>query len=375
MNPHASNIRVGFIGAGFIADYHAAVTRTLEGVRLAWIVDRDLRRAESLQRKWGFERAATSVDALLADAPPDVVHVLVPPPLHAEVADKCLRAGSHVLIEKPVAASVEESRAIVETTHASGRLAGVNHNALFQPAFAALVERIRRGELGAVEHVTASWNMPLPQLDARQYDNWMLARPLNIVLEQAVHPLSQIQFLLGDIVQVSAQHGAGIPLPGGARFINDWNVSIVADRGTAQCHLGFGRSFFENWVHVTGEDGAAFADLRRNTLRVTAKSRYIEPVDNFVDGWRSAASLVRSATAGFAGYAAAFLKLRPRQDAFYVSMEASIRAFYDAIRSGSEPPATAEFGARLVKVCEDIASGTSPVNERVLVGAGVRETL
>jgi predicted dehydrogenase len=366
MSLHTSELRVGLVGAGFIADYHASVLKGIAGTRLAWIVDQDARRAEALQRKWGFDKAATSVVELLAEAPVDVVHVLVPPSLHGRVAEACIRAGSHVLIEKPVAASFDESRSIAELARARGVVAGVNHNALFQPAFAALVRSIRRGDLGAVEHVTASWNTPLPQLEARQYDNWMLAQPLNIVLEQAVHPLSQVRFLLGEIGQVSAQTGAGMLLPTGVRFFNDWNVSLIAERGTAQCHLGFGHSFFDNWLHVTGEDGAAFADLRRNTLRVTAKSRYIEPVDNLIDGWRSGAALARSATAGFAGYAAAFLKLRPRQDPFYVSMDTSIRAFYDAVRAGAEPPASAEFGAGLVRVCEEIAAGAG-VDQRVLV--------
>ncbi|HXH23614.1 MAG TPA: Gfo/Idh/MocA family oxidoreductase [Vicinamibacterales bacterium] len=352
-------LRIGFIGAGFIADYHAAAVQALGAGRLAWVVDADRRRAESLQRKWGFGRAGASASELLAERRPDVVHVLVPPSLHARMAEAALDAGAHVLVEKPLAASWHEGQSLVALARKRRLVAAVNHNALFHPAFVALVRRIRRGDLGAVEHVIASWNMPLPQLDARQYDNWMLAGPLNIVLEQAVHPLSQVQFLLGEFRQVSAQAAAGRLLPTGARFVDRWSVSIEAERGTAQCHLGFGRSFCDHWLHVTGEDGAAFADLRRNTLRVTTKGRFVEAADDLVDGWRSGASLAWSATAGFAAYAGTFLKLCRRRDPFYVSMEASIGAFYRALATGAEPPATAAFGARLVRACEAMAAASA----------------
>jgi predicted dehydrogenase len=348
-------LRAGFIGAGFIADYHAAVVRALGGIDLDWVSDPDVRRAEGLHQKWGFRHFATSAAELLAQSPPDVVHVLVPPPLHATVVEMCVRAGAHVLVEKPFAISTAECQALIDAAATQGVTIGVNHNGIYQPAFTALVEEIRRRELGQVQHVTATWNVALPQLDARQFDHWMFAHPRNILLEQAVHPLSQIQFLLGDIERVSAQSGAGTTLPTGGRFVDEWQVSLICTRGTAQCFLGFGHGFYDHWLHVIGEDGAAIADLRRNTLRVTSKSRFIEPVDNVVDGWRSGVALVRSTTSDFAAYVAAFLKFRGRQDAFYRSMDSSIRAFYAATSCGIEPPASAAFGAKLVKACEDIA--------------------
>jgi predicted dehydrogenase len=368
MSVSEGGARVGVAGAGFIADYHAAALCALGGVRLAWVADPDVRRAEALRERWHFERFGASVAELLTEAPVDVVHVVAPPFAHASIAETCIHAGVHVFVEKPLAATSQDCWTLARLARVRGVTLGVNHSALFQPAFASLVDRIRAGELGAVEHVTASWNMPLPQLEARQFENWMFAQPLNIVLEQAVHPLSQIQFLLGDIHDVSAQPGDGIVLPTDVRFIDQWNVSMIAARGTAQCRLRFGARFYDHWLHVTGEDGAAFADLRRDTLRVTTKSRYIEPVDNFVDGWRSGAALIRAATSGLAAYAAAFLKLRGRQDPFYRGMEASIRGFYQALRAGTEPPATAESGARLVAACEQIAQSACRVSEERLVG-------
>jgi predicted dehydrogenase len=348
--------RTGFIGAGFIADYHGHAMRTLGSAQLAWIADEDGRRAEALRQKWGFQRAGTSAAELLAHSPPDVVHVLLPPPLHAWATEMCIRAGSHVLVEKPLATTYADSQAIVELARSRGVTIGVNHTALFQPAFISLVRRIRRGDLGEVQHVTACWNMPLPQLDARLYDHWMFAEPHNILLEQAVHPLSQVQFLLGSIDGVSAQTVATTPLPTGARFFDQWQVSLICARGTAQCYLGFGRGFCDHWLHVIGEDGALLADLRRNTLRMTTKTRYIEPVDNLVDGWRAGVTLLRHGVTDFAAYAAAFLKLRGRQDPFYRSIAGGIEAFYDALDRKTEPPVTARFAAALVKTCEEIAA-------------------
>ncbi len=94
--------RIALIGSGFIAGVHLQVLRAVPHVQVVALCDPQRERAERLAKKHGVAAAFGSLDELLAAGVADAVHVLVPPKLHAEVAAACLRAGLHVLVEKPL---------------------------------------------------------------------------------------------------------------------------------------------------------------------------------------------------------------------------------------------------------------------------------
>ncbi len=352
----ASQRRVAVVGAGFIADYHLAALRRVPDVEVVGLYDRDVQRSGRVAAQWAIAPAAT-LDELL-QRKPDVVHILTPPPFHAPVAAACLTAGAHVLLEKPAAVSSEECEELQRIAVDRGRVVGVNHNAVYQPAFRTVTEWVRDWSLGKPEHVTVWWNVPLHQFQQRRFEHWMFGSPVNILLEQAVHPLSQITYLLGRPLEFAVLASDEILLPSGAPFQRTWNVNLRCERGTANCFLSFGRGYFENALHVIGEDGAAWADLRRNTVRRAAKTRYVEQVDDLVNGAGGAWQQLTGASGNFTRYCLAFLKLRPRSDAFYTSMSDSIMAFHSAIRAGVPVPVSLEFGALLVAACEQIAAAS-----------------
>jgi predicted dehydrogenase len=208
--------------------------------------------------------------------------------------------------------------------------------------------------LGRVEHVTACVNVPLRQLSAGQHDHWMFRDFGNIVMEQAPHSLSQIQALLGPIQNSSASVSGLTQLRTGVPFYDTWQVSLECERGTAQLFLAFGREYQESSLHVIGQDGSAFVDLRRNTLRVADKSRFIEPADNLRDALQNARASASQGIANFLGYGLGFLQLRPPADAFSLSIATSVGRFYEALQQGKEPAMGLEEGAGIVRACESI---------------------
>ena len=344
--------RAGLVGAGYIAEFHAQALKRLPAVELVGVCDLDPGRAAAVQRRWEIPEAASSLAELLERVELDVVHVLAPPPLHAATAGAALDAGCHVFVEKPLAVSAAECAALRAAARRAGRLVGVNHNLLFQPAFCRLVRLIQTWRLGEVQHVAACWNVPLTQLQRRQYDHWQLQAPGNLILEQAVHPLSQVQLLLGGIGELSARAFGPRRLPNGRTIYDAWQLGLRCERGSAQIYLGWEKGFQDSWLHVVGEDGAAFVDLRRNTLRLSEKTRFAEPIDDLLDGLRGATSAGRQAIGGAARYARGLLARRPYGDPFSASMRGSIAAFYGALASGREPPVGLDDGAALVEVCE-----------------------
>jgi predicted dehydrogenase len=347
-------IRVGILGAGFISDYHIRPLTRLANVELSAICDPDRGKALACQTRWKIPRLFQSLEQMLETGTVDVVHVLTPPPTHAQTAIACLEAGCHVFIEKPLAVSEAECQQIALCARRHHRTTGVNLNAVHFPVFRRLVDSIADWRLGAVEHVSACVNVPLRQLSAGQHDHWMFRKFGNIILELAPHPLSQIQLLLGPVVDCSVLVSGAVSLRSGADFYDTWQIALVCERGTAQLLLSVGREFLVNTMHVIGQDGEAFLDLRRNIIGSSDKSRFVDPADHLRNALISGRNLIRQGLVNFWDYGAAFLKLKPSSDPFSVSIASSIGQFYEALHQGQEPLSGLEAGTGIIAACERI---------------------
>jgi predicted dehydrogenase len=194
----------------------------------------------------------------------------------------------------------------------------------------------------------------------------MFKAPGNILLEQGPHPISQICHLLGKASRISALQTGERRLNNGALFFDTWQVSLACERGTAQGHFAFGKEFPENWLYVVGQDGSAFVDLRRNTIRRYGKSRFVDPAAYAQGALATALGEARQGVRNFVDYGLGFLKLRPSVDPFYCSLRDSVRAFHDAYGKGGRPPVTLSYGCEVVETCQRIAELAS---ERTAVHA------
>src|SRR5690554_4013249 len=101
------NCRVGLVGAGYIAQWHAQAIHATPGVQLAAICDRSQDAAEAFALAHGVP-SFTELDQMIKAGICDVVHILTPPKLHHPLTLQCLQAGLHVMVEKPAALSVAE---------------------------------------------------------------------------------------------------------------------------------------------------------------------------------------------------------------------------------------------------------------------------
>jgi predicted dehydrogenase len=230
----------------------------------------------------------------------------------------------------------------------------VNLNATCFPVFRQLIDLVADWRIGAIQHVAVTVNVPLRQLSAGQHDHWMLREFGNIILELAPHPLSQIQQLLGNVVDCSVLVSGARKLNSGVDFHDTWQIALACQRGTAQLLLSVGREFMVNTLQVIGQDGCAMLDLRRGTICLSEKSRFMDPVDHLGDALRSASTLTRQGLTNFWNYGAAFLKLKPTSDPFSVGIATSIRNFYEALEQGREPLTGLEPAAEIISTCERI---------------------
>ncbi len=130
-------IRAGVIGAGRLGRQHARVYTEMTGCVLVGVHDIDAGRAEAVAHEFGvraFEQCHALLDAV------DAVSVAVPTAEHASVGCTALEAGAHVLVEKPIAATVAEAERMVATASSARRHLGVGHVERFNPAFMVLRE-------------------------------------------------------------------------------------------------------------------------------------------------------------------------------------------------------------------------------------------
>src|ERR671920_11624 len=163
---HAGNpISVAVIGAGMAGRSHAAGYRNagtvfgpgLPPVRLAAIADANLALGEDAARRYGFEKALPSWEAVAEDPSIDAVSIVVGNALHRPIAEALVAAGKHVLCEKPLAGSMEDARAMVELESHGKAVTAVGYCYRRSPAIAAIRDHIRNGELGELTTLHARY--------------------------------------------------------------------------------------------------------------------------------------------------------------------------------------------------------------------------
>ena len=158
-------ISVAVIGAGMAGRSHAAAYRMansvsgpgLPPIRLAAIADANVALAEDGARRYGYEKALPSWEAVAEDPSIDAVSIVVGNALHRPIAEALVKAGKHVLCEKPLAGSMEDARAMVELEKRGTVVTAVGYCYRRSPAIAAIRDHIRAGELGELTTLHARY--------------------------------------------------------------------------------------------------------------------------------------------------------------------------------------------------------------------------
>jgi len=188
-------MRAAVIGVGAMGRHHVRVYNEIEGVELAAVADEQAGLAEKEAGRYRVP-AYDDYRRMLAEVQPDLVTVAVPTSLHAEVALMALEAGAHVLVEKPIAASLEEGRRMIRRAAELGRVLTVGHIERFNPALLELRRRLQAGELGRVFAVHARRQGTFP---AR-------IRDVGVTVDLATHELDAMRCLLeSEVVRLYAE--------------------------------------------------------------------------------------------------------------------------------------------------------------------------
>jgi predicted dehydrogenase len=138
-------LRVGVVGVGVMGSNHARVLAGLSGIHLVGVADPDRAQRDLVTRVLGCP-AVDNLEALLALGV-DAVTIAAPTHLHHEIALVCIGRGIHVMVEKPIASSIEEGRDIISAARQAGVALMVGHVERFNPAVQAIKDAIRGADI------------------------------------------------------------------------------------------------------------------------------------------------------------------------------------------------------------------------------------
>ena len=336
-------LRAGMVGAGHICEFHVAAVRSLPNVELVGLTDLDQARAKEAAAEWDT-KAFESLEALV-EAGANVIHVLTPPSAHAKVAIEALERGCHVLVEKPVAESVEDARRIDALAREKGLVASVDHSLLYDPQIVRLLEQVRSGAIGDVIGVDIFRSSEYPP-----YEGGPLAPHLRDAAypwrDVAVHCLYLIQTLLGPIEDVDAEWRS---LGGDPNLaFDEWRALVRAGSGFAQFQLSWNSKPMQSQMIVQGTSGQIRVDLfamyqgrRSSTPLPKAAERvmnaYAESLRPLVEVPVGAWKFVRKEIQAFQG------------------LRDLVKDFYARLAEGQPPPVSVEEAAEVVHWVEKVA--------------------
>ena len=338
--------RVGLVGAGYVSEFHIRALRRLPGVRIVGITDLLEERAHAVAARFGIA-AYPSLEAI-AETGLDVVHVLTPPASHTTVALDALRRGCHVLVEKPLATSVEECDRLAAESAAVGRHVCVSHSMLADPTFVRLVEAVRNGAVGDLLSVDIFRSSIYPPyhggpLPPQYGDGGYPFRDLG------VHALYMLSELLGPIEDITPEfRTAGALAADPNLHFDEWRALVRCVRGSGHVQLSWNVRPLQHLLMVQGTRGTLRADLysmfvsgRRNTLAPKAIERVLNAV---TESAQSATGVVWGAGRFVAG------RVLP-----YQGLHNLVREFYRCLAEDRPMPVTVESARSIVDWTERVA--------------------
>ncbi|MFK4761144.1 Gfo/Idh/MocA family protein [Microbacterium sp. ZW T5_45] len=151
----AAPLRVGIIGTGMIANAHVRAARDA-GAQVVGVLGSRPGRSREAADAWGLSTSWNDLDALIADRP-DVVHICTPNDTHLDYALTLTAAGLHIVVEKPIATTVQDARLLVEAVERAGTVATVPYVYRYHPLIREIRARRLGGELGRVLLVHGSY--------------------------------------------------------------------------------------------------------------------------------------------------------------------------------------------------------------------------
>lgn len=322
-------IRAALLGAGYIADWHAGAIQATPGVKLVAVCDHSQAAATALAQRYGIS-AYSDLDQMLAAGVADTIHIVTPPQSHRSLAETCLTAGCHVLVEKPVALSGAETREIHEIATTKGRVFAAGHNFMGTPGYQRLKNRLDAGDIGRIAAADINWHFPMAPLRSGPYGLWLLQEPRNMLLELGPHLFAFAVDLFGPLTVEHVSLSKPVALPGNGTRPQGWRILAQAGDVAVTLNLSLVETMDDRSLTLHGSTATARYDYAHDVLTVDAENAADIVASPFLRQMGLAAQHLRE---GVVNGTRQLVSLN-RKSPYGLSFSGLTGAFYSAVRSG-----------------------------------------
>ncbi|MCI0450820.1 MAG: Gfo/Idh/MocA family oxidoreductase [Candidatus Latescibacteria bacterium] len=337
-SPIAPKVRVGLVGAGYVAAHHLRALNALPFVDVVGICDRDRARAEALAKRFRVGAVYTDL-ASMASAKPDVIHILTPPESHCALAIAAMDMGCHVFVEKPMAESLEECDRMIEHAHAKGVVLSVNHSDRFDPVVLKAIDVARSGKIGDVLAVHSIRSSDYPT-----YAGGPLPQPYRQgsypFRDLGVHSLYLIESFVGPVHTLSVNFYASGRNP--MLTFDEWRAYAECEHGTGYAYLSWNTRPIQSELEIHGTRGVIKVD---RFLQVCDVNRILpgpKQIGNIMNGARNALRRAFVIPWNLVRFMTGSLKPSP-------GIYRCVQDFHIALHTNKPIPVPAEEGRRMAK--------------------------
>ena len=190
-------MKFALVGCGFIAKKHAAAITNIKDAKLVAVCDKYQEAMKPYVEQYGAV-PYEELDDMLKDPSIEIVCICTPSGLHAPIAEQVARAKKHIVLEKPIAMTIEETNRIIEATELNNVKLAVVHPNRFRPVVQELRTILDSGALGKISHASCvvNWNRnqeyydQAPWRGTKEYDG-------GVLMNQAIHNLDLLLWFMG----------------------------------------------------------------------------------------------------------------------------------------------------------------------------------
>lgn len=305
-------LRAAVIGVGYLGRFHAQKYAAIEGVELVGVADASRERAEEVAAEVGAA-AFTDYRSLLEKV--DLVSVAVPTQHHFAVARDCLAAGCHILLEKPITQTVAEAEELIRMAAERRLVFQVGHLERFNPAVLAL-KGVLTNPLFIESHRLAPYK-------PRGTD-------VNVVLDLMIHDIDIILNMV----------------PSTVKTVNSVGVPVIS----GEVDIANARLQFENGC-VANVTASRVTPKGERKIRIFQSDAYIS-----IDYQERHIAIYRKDGGGIPIPGLPNVTMEHKSFEQGDALLAEVRAFVEAVRTGSPPPVTGEDGRRALELALQISS-------------------
>lgn len=269
-----ADLRIGVIGLGAMGSRHARACSQLREVELVGVADVKSDVVNAIAEELGVQGYA-DYRALLERTDLDAVVVATPDQFHREPCEAIASRGLHVFLEKPIATTLEDARAIIEVTRANGVKMMVGHTLRYDPRYICVQEAASSGKFGDIIHMYARRNATI-------WSGRRIEGRAEVVVFQGVHDIDFFHWVTGArVTRVWAESvskaltslGVADTMMATLRF-SDGAIALLEQSWGLPYGLP---SMLDAQLEVVGTEGAAYLDLRAQAVSLFTGGTYSQP--------------------------------------------------------------------------------------------------